>query len=102
MKTLEHLHRECFVFEYGGEIVTNAELLRRGIGQKYALALDAHWQSQVSQGDDLLLSMDALRYMNVARWLSQKDRIDTCRFSSMSWLAKVCLFSPCLVCLTRI
>lgn len=60
------------MFEYGGEIVTNAELLRRGSGQNFAVALDAHWQSEVLLGDDLLLSIDASKYMNVARWLNHR------------------------------
>ena len=42
IRTLETLQRGCFVFEAGGEVVTNAELLRRGRREKYALALDAH------------------------------------------------------------
>ena len=72
IRTLETLQRGCFVFEAGGEVVTNAELLRRGRREKYALALDAHWQSELSEGDDVLISMDASRFSNVSRWLNYR------------------------------
>lgn len=72
IRTLETLQRGSFVFEYGGEVVTNAELLRRGAGEEHALILDAHWQSELTDGDDVLLSMDASRYSNVARWLNHR------------------------------
>ena len=72
IRTLEQLSRGCFVFEYVGEVVTNAELLTRGVGDKYSLALDAHWQSEVNEGDESLLSINASMYSNVARWLNHR------------------------------
>ena len=72
---LETLQHGCFVFEYGGEVVTNAELLRRGAGKEHAPVLDAHWQSELTKRDDILLSMDASRYSNVARWLNHRKSV---------------------------
>ena len=62
----------CFIFEYGGEVLTNAELLKRKGGQQYSVALDAHWQSELTLGDNKLLSIDASTYTNVARWLNYR------------------------------
>jgi len=75
IRTLERLVQGSFVFEYGGEVVTNAELLRRWHGQKYSVALDAYWQSEVALGDDELLSINASAYTNVARWLNHRYQI---------------------------
>lgn len=72
IRTLERLSPGCFVFEYVGEVVTNAELLTRGVGDKYSLALDAHWQSELNLGDESLLAIDASVYSNVARWLNHR------------------------------
>ena len=46
IRTAESLHCGSFVFEYAGEVVTNAELLRRGDRTKYSVALDADWESE--------------------------------------------------------
>lgn len=73
---MERLTRGCFVFEYGGEILTNKELLKRESGHKYSVALDAHWQSELALGDDKLLSLDASTYTNVARWLNHRYDLD--------------------------
>lgn len=72
IRTLEPLRSGCFVFEYGGEVLTNAELLKRKGRQQYSVALDAHWQSELTLGDNKLLSIDASTYTNVARWLNHR------------------------------
>ena len=75
IRTLEKLGLGSFVFEYGGEIVSNAELLRRGSPSKYSLALNAHWQCEVTLGDDALLSIDASKFTNIAQWLNHRFHI---------------------------
>lgn len=69
---MDTLLRGTFLFEYAGEVVTNAELLRRGDRSKYALALDADWESEAQEDDDSLLCIDAMVVTNVARWLNHR------------------------------
>lgn len=72
LRTVEPLCRGSFLFEYAGEVVTNAELFRRGHGSKYSILLDAHWQSEYSKTDKDLLCIDATEYTNLARWMNHR------------------------------
>lgn len=72
IRTTESLRRGSFLFEYAGEVITNAELLRRGDRTKYSVALDADWESESQKDDDSLLCIDATDITNVTRWLNHK------------------------------
>lgn len=72
IKTLEALAQGTFLFEYSGEVVTNAELFRRGKATTFSLLLDAHWQSECSKSDAELLCIDASHRTNLARWLNHR------------------------------
>ena len=72
IRTLETLRRGSFVFEYTREVVTNAELLKRGDRTKYSIALDADWESEAEKDDDSLLCIDATEVTNVTRWLNHR------------------------------
>ena len=66
IRTLEPLRQGSFLFEFAGEVVTNAELFRRGSGPKYSLLLDVHWQSESSKNDKELLCIDSSLCTNLA------------------------------------
>ena len=70
--TLQYLKPECFFFEYAGEVLTNAELLRRGDQTKFSLSLTSDWQSELVEDDDSLLCIDSTFVTNVARWLNHR------------------------------
>jgi hypothetical protein len=64
-------------------VVTNAELLRRRNRSKYSIALDADWKSEVTQGDESLLSIDSTVFTNVARWLNHRYDSDPLQQQSL-------------------
>lgn len=72
IRTLEVVPRGTFVFEYAGEVVTNAELLKRGDRSKYTVHLDADWESEAQKDDNSLLCIDATIITNVGRWLNHR------------------------------
>ena len=72
IRTLQYLRAGCFLFEYAGEVVTNAKLLRRGDATKYSLSLTADWQSEAHEDDDSLLCIDSSFVTNVGRWLNHR------------------------------
>lgn len=67
-----------FVFEYVGEIVTNAELMERrgtaklGTSDAFTLALDADWRSEQMVSDEVALCIDGTYFSNVARFLNHR------------------------------
>lgn len=67
-----------FVFEYVGEIVTNAELMQRrgaaklGKSEAFTLALDADWQSEEMLSDEVALCIDGTHFSNVSRFLNHR------------------------------
>lgn len=85
IRTREALRRGTFLFEFAGEVVTNAELLRRGDRTKYAVALDADWESEAQNDDESLLCIDATDVTNVARWLNHRYEYHCGRTPSLSY-----------------
>jgi hypothetical protein len=66
------------VFEYVGEIVTNAVLMQRrgaaklGTSEAFTLALDADWRSEQTVSNEEALCIDGTYFSNVARFLNYR------------------------------
>jgi hypothetical protein len=65
-----------FLFEFMGEICTNAEIIQRNNCRKssifYSLQLDADWQKEVISSDYDALCIDGAHFSNVLRFLNHK------------------------------
>lgn len=75
IRMLQYLLPGRFLFEYAGEVVTNAELLRRGDRAKFSLSLTADWQSEADEDDNSLVCIDSTVVTNVARWLNYRYKL---------------------------
>ena len=66
------------MFEFAGEIVTNAELMKRRASGKlgkleaFTLALDADWKSEQVVDDKVALCIDGTNFSNVSRFLNHR------------------------------
>ena len=72
LRTLEPIPQGTFLFECVGEVVSTAELKRRGASVQYSLLLDAHWQSEATKSEKELLCIDSSSMTNVARWMNHR------------------------------
>ncbi|RYR38904.1 hypothetical protein Ahy_A09g044210 [Arachis hypogaea] len=78
IRTLEDLPKGCFVCEYVGEILTNAELYERVLHKSskdrhtYPVTLDADWGSERVLKDDEALCLDATYNGNIARFINHR------------------------------
>jgi SET domain-containing protein len=77
LRSKQKIRKGTFVFEYVGEIVTNAELMQRralgvlGKSEPFTLALDVDWISdQVT--DDVTFYIDSTVIGNVNRFLNHR------------------------------
>ena len=72
------IRKGSFVFEFAGEIVTNAELMKRRASGKlgkleaFTLALDADWKSEQVVDDKVALCIDGTNFSNVSRFLNHR------------------------------
>lgn len=76
VKTLQPIAKGTFVVAYHGEIVSNAEIMRRykphDKANSYTCSLDADWRAEAASNDDQALSIDGLMYGNVARFFNHR------------------------------
>ncbi len=78
MQAKQKISKGTFVFEYVGEIVTNAELMQRraleelGKSESFTLALDDDWKSEEFVTDNMALCIDSTVNGNVSRFLNHR------------------------------
>lgn len=72
LRTLELIPQGTFLFECAGDVVSDAELNRRGVGPKFCLLLDAHWQSECTKSNKELLAIDSSTSTNLSRWMNHR------------------------------
>lgn len=76
MRTLQPLEVGTFVFEFVGEILTNAEMMERNdlmsTSTSYSLQLDADWRNEVTATDYEALCIDGAVFSNVSRFLNHR------------------------------
>lgn len=76
VRTFESIPVGTFVFEYVGEVVNNAELLKRNekshVHGDYTLDLNADWKTEAGVSDANALCIDGLAYGNVGRFVNHR------------------------------
>lgn len=76
VRTFEAIPVGSFVFEYVGEVVSNAELISRQqkspIHGWYTLDLDADWKVEAEVTDNNALCLDGYKFGNVGRFVNHK------------------------------
>jgi SET domain-containing protein len=74
--TMELILPGQFLFEFVGEICTNAEMIQRNYSRKssilYSVQLDADWQEEVISSDYDALCIDGAHFSNVSHFLNHK------------------------------
>jgi SET domain-containing protein len=84
LRATSPIQKGSFVFEYAGEIVTNAELMQRrataklGKSEAFTLALDADWKSEQVVNDDVALCIDGTNLSNVSRFVNHRYEYFLC------------------------
>lgn len=76
IRTFEYIPQGSFVFEYVGEVCSNAEMIAshqitptHGL---YTLDLNADWRVEAEVTDEEVLCVDGVRYGNVGRFLNHR------------------------------
>lgn len=76
VRTMEPILPGQFLFEFVGEICTNAEMMERNNSRKssisYSLQLDADWHKEVISSDYDALCIDGAHFSNVSRFLNHR------------------------------
>jgi hypothetical protein len=76
VRTLQPLEAGTFVFEFVGEILTNAEMMERNdlmsTSISYSLQLNADWRNEVTATDYEALCIDGAVFSNVSRFLNHR------------------------------
>ena len=76
MRTLQPLEVGTFVFEFVGEILTNAKIMERNdlmsTSTSYSLQLDADWRNEVTATDYESLCIDDAFFSNLSHFLNHR------------------------------
>jgi SET domain-containing protein len=76
VRTMEPILPGQLLFEFVGEICTNAKMIQRNNSMKssisYSLQLDADWQKEVISSDSDALCIDDAHFSNILHFLNHK------------------------------